>query len=66
MTFSMPLLRIHSPNDDCLFPGCLTSQVAELEDKDGEWVIDSIVAHKGSRHDTIFEAVWKLGDRTWV
>lgn len=64
--FHASLLRIHIPNDDRLFPGRLDSQVAELEDKDGEWAIDSLVSHQGSKENSIFEAIWKSGDCTWV
>ncbi|OBZ72470.1 hypothetical protein A0H81_08068 [Grifola frondosa] len=64
--FHSSLLRVHEPNDDRLFPGRLDSQVAELEDRDGEWAIDKIVSHRGARESAVFEAVWKSGDRTWV
>lgn len=64
--FHSSLLRIHEPNDDRLFPGRLDSQIAELEDREGEWAIDRIVAHAGSGENAIFETLWKSGDRTWV
>ncbi|GBE85306.1 Transposon Ty3-I Gag-Pol polyprotein [Sparassis crispa] len=64
--FHASLLRIHEPNDDRLFPGRLDSQIAELEDRDEEWVIDKIVGHAGAGTDAIFEAVWRSGDRSWV
>ncbi|OBZ66142.1 Transposon Ty3-I Gag-Pol polyprotein [Grifola frondosa] len=64
--FHASLLRIHEPNDDRLFPGRLDSQITELEDQDGEWAIDKLVAHRGSRNDAIFEVIWKSGDRTWI
>ncbi|RPD78727.1 hypothetical protein L226DRAFT_433430, partial [Lentinus tigrinus ALCF2SS1-7] len=65
-TFHASLLRVHQPNDDRLFPGRLDSQIADLEDLDGEWAIDKIVSHRGNGEDALFEAVWKSGDRTWV
>ncbi|PCH33281.1 hypothetical protein WOLCODRAFT_41260, partial [Wolfiporia cocos MD-104 SS10] len=64
--FHLSLLQVHSPNDDRLFPGRLDSQVVELEDKDDEWAISEIVAHRGAREEAIFEAVWKSGNCTWV
>lgn len=62
--FHASLLQVHEPNDDRLFPGRLDNQVAELEDQDGEWAIDRIASHRGTRDEAIFEAVWKSGDRT--
>ncbi|OSX62106.1 hypothetical protein POSPLADRAFT_1143007 [Postia placenta MAD-698-R-SB12] len=64
--FHASLLRVHEPNDDCLFPSWLDNQVAELEDQDGEWAIDRIASHQGTGDEAILEAVWKSGDRTWV
>ncbi|OBZ75892.1 hypothetical protein A0H81_04113 [Grifola frondosa] len=64
--FHTSLLWIHELNDDCLFSGRLDSQVAEFEDQEGKWAIDKIVAHRGSRNNSIFEAIWKSGDRTWI
>lgn len=64
--FHASLLRVHEPNDDRLFPGRLDSQVFDLEDKDNEWAIEKFVSHRGSGSDTVFEALWKSGDRTWV
>lgn len=64
--FHSSLLRVHEPSDDRLFPGRLASQVAELDDTENEWAIDKLVSHKGSGTSTIFEALWRSGDRTWV
>ncbi|EMD34535.1 hypothetical protein CERSUDRAFT_27325, partial [Gelatoporia subvermispora B] len=64
--FHASLLRVHEPNDDRLFPGRMETQVFDLEDKDNEWAIDKLVSHKGEREGAIFEAIWKLGDHTWV
>lgn len=64
--FHSSLLRIHEPNDDRLFPGRLESQVAELEDQEGEWVIDKLLAHAGKGADAVFEVLWKSGDHTWL
>ena len=49
-----------------MFPGWLDSQVAELEDKDGEQAIDHIVSHSGSRENALFEVLWKFRDKMWV
>ncbi|EIW51847.1 uncharacterized protein TRAVEDRAFT_92227, partial [Trametes versicolor FP-101664 SS1] len=64
--FHASLLRIHEPNDDRLFPGRLETQVADFEEPDDEWVITRILSHSGAREDSIFEALWRSGDRTWV
>lgn len=57
---------MHEPNDNCLFPGQLASQVTELEDQDNEWAIESIVLHHGTGTEASFQACWKSGDLTWV
>ncbi|KAL6300308.1 hypothetical protein BKA93DRAFT_829244 [Sparassis latifolia] len=64
--FHASLLHAHKPNDDRLFLRCLDSQIAELEDHDNEWAIDEIIGHTGAGTNTVFEAVWKSGDRSWV
>ncbi|OCH83805.1 hypothetical protein OBBRIDRAFT_696788, partial [Obba rivulosa] len=64
--FHASLLRVHEPNDDRLFPGRLENQVFDLEDPENEWAIDKFIGHQGSGDSTIFEALWKSGDRTWV
>ncbi|EMD40320.1 hypothetical protein CERSUDRAFT_36654, partial [Gelatoporia subvermispora B] len=64
--FHASLLRVHEPNDDRLFPGRLDSQIADLEERDGEWAIDTIINHRGSGTNATFEARWKSGDITWV
>ncbi|EPS95031.1 hypothetical protein FOMPIDRAFT_33827, partial [Fomitopsis schrenkii] len=53
-------------HDNCLFPGRLDSQVAELEDRDNEWAIERIVSHTSEGDSALFEAEWKTGDHTWV
>ncbi|KAI0352627.1 hypothetical protein OH77DRAFT_1358058, partial [Trametes cingulata] len=64
--FHSSLLRIHEPNDDRLFPGRLETQVAEFDDRDDEWAIERIVSHRGPGKTSIFEALWRSGDRTWI
>ena len=64
--FHASLLRIHEPNDDRLFPGRLDTQVSDLHEPEGEWAIDKIVDHVGSGTRSIFQILWKSGDRTWI
>ena len=64
--FHASLLRIHSPNDDCLFPGQLDSQVEYLGGTEGEWLIDRIRTHAGQGSGALFEILWKSGDVTWL
>ncbi|KAF8236819.1 hypothetical protein L208DRAFT_1524222, partial [Tricholoma matsutake] len=60
------LLRIHVPNDDWLFPGCLDTQLGNQDTPDGEWAIEHIEEHIGARTDAIFKMRWKSGDVTWM
>ena len=66
--FHSSLLCVHHPNDDQLFPGRLESQLGagDLPDHEGEWAIDKILSHSGSREESIFEILWKSGDITWL
>ncbi|KAF8805364.1 hypothetical protein BYT27DRAFT_7031280, partial [Phlegmacium glaucopus] len=64
--FHASLLRIHVPNDDRLFPGRMDTQLGTTPEADGEWVVDKILSHAGSRMDAIFEVQWKSGDVTWL
>jgi hypothetical protein len=64
--FHSSLLREHIPNDDRLFPGRLDDQVGDAPDAEGEWAVDSILSHAGSKTDAIFEIKWKSGDVTWL
>ena len=63
--FHSSLMRIHSPNDDRLFPGRMDTQVVG-EELDDEWAVDRIKSHAGSKSDTLFEVLWKSGDVTWL
>jgi hypothetical protein len=64
--FHASLLRIHQPNDDRLFPGRLDNQIGGEVDPEGEWAVDKILSHSGSKEDSIFEIKWKAGDVTWL
>ncbi len=54
------------PNDDRLFPGRLESQLGIDETADGEWAVDKILSHVGTRDKALFEIQWKAGDITWL
>ena len=64
--FHSSLLREHIPNDDRLFPGRLDTQIGDSPDTEGEWAVDQILSHAGSKSDTVFEIKWKSGDITWL
>ena len=64
--FHSSLLREHIPNDDRLFPGRLDTQIGDDLDTEGEWAVDRILSHAGSKSDTVFEIMWKSGDITWL
>jgi len=64
--FHASLLRIHIPNDDRLFPGRLETQIADFGETEGEWAVDHIVAHSGTRSNALFQIKWKSGDLTWL
>jgi hypothetical protein len=67
--FYSKLLRVHVPNDNCLFPGRLETQIDDFgHNASGEWVIDCITSHvgSGSGRTATFEAIWRASDRTWA
>jgi len=64
--FHASLLRIHHPNDDRLFPGRLDNQLGGDIEPEGEWAVDKILSHFGSKLDSLFEIKWKVGDTTWL
>ena len=64
--FHSSLLREHLPNDDRLFPGRLDTQIGSTPETDGEWAVDRILSHSGSKTDSVFEILWKAGDITWL
>ena len=64
--FHASLLREHIPNDDRLFPGRMDTQVGNTPETEGEWAVDRILSHAGSKDDSIFEIKWKSGDVTWL
>jgi hypothetical protein len=64
--FHASLLRIHTPNDDRLFPGRSDTQVFNLDDLEGEWAVQKLLSHKGIGKDSTFEVLWKSGDISWL
>jgi hypothetical protein len=64
--FHSSLLRIHLPSDDRLFPGRMDTQLGMDSQTDGEWAVDRILSHAGSRTDSVFEIKWRSGDVTWL
>lgn len=64
--FHASLLREHLPNDDHLFPGRMDTQIGDTPDTEGEWAVDRILSHAGSRTNSVFEIKWKSGDITWL
>ena len=64
--FHLSLLRIHVPNDDCLFPGRLDEQIPKLGGTAREWTVDKILLHQGSHSDAKFEVLWTSGNKTWL
>lgn len=53
--FHASLLQEHLPNDNQLFPGRIDTQVGNYPNTEGEWTIDRILSHLGSKADFIFE-----------
>jgi hypothetical protein len=65
--FHASLLRIHIPNDDRRFPGRLECQLGiTSEYQTNEWAVDRIVSHYGRRTESLFQILWKTGDKTWM
>ncbi|KAJ3505227.1 hypothetical protein NLJ89_g7527 [Agrocybe chaxingu] len=64
--FHASLLRIHVPNDDRLFPGRLDTQIFDDENLETEWTVERIVSHAGTGKNSVFEVLWKSGDKTWL
>ncbi|KNZ81970.1 hypothetical protein J132_09291, partial [Termitomyces sp. J132] len=66
--FHSSLLKLHVPNDDRQFPGCLYDQIISKNkpEHETEWAADKIVSHSGSKTDAIFEVLWHAGNKTWL
>ena len=61
--FHSSLLKLHIPNDDQLFPGCMNTQWGVGPESDNEWVVKIIISHARS---AVFKVLWKAGDVTWL
>ncbi|KAJ3807017.1 hypothetical protein F5876DRAFT_80102 [Lentinula aff. lateritia] len=66
LVFHSSLLRMHIANDDRRFPGRLETQLQESLAAEGQWKIDRIVSHSGTKKNAIFEVQWSTGDKTWM
>lgn len=65
--FHSSLLRPHIPNDDRRFPGRLENQLGiSLDGETNEWAVDKITNHYGRRTKSLFEILWKSGDKSWM
>ncbi len=64
--FHVSLLRVHIPNDDQLFPGRAENQMGLTDEMSGEWAVEQIIGHSGSKMDSLFKVKWKSGDMTWL
>ncbi|KAG6893520.1 hypothetical protein C0992_009691 [Termitomyces sp. T32_za158] len=65
-TFHASLLRIHIPNDDCLFPERTDNQMFEADEGEREWAVNRIVSHAESRKHATFEILWCSEDKSWL
>ena len=64
--FHASLLHVHVPNDDCLFPGCMDTQLSIGNDSESKWAVEKIPSHSWSEENALFEVKWKAGDKTWL
>ena len=64
-TFHMGLLWAHEPNDDTMFPRRDTQAFYDVSnDKDVEWVVNKLVAHRWKGAQIKFLVKWNLGNTT--
>ena len=65
-TFHTNLVRLYIKNDDILFPKRDTKVFYDFgNDKDQEWLIKEIIAHKWTNNNLELQVKWTLGDVTW-
>ena len=65
-TFHTSLVRPHIKNDDILFPKRDIKAYYDFgNNKDQEWLIEEILAHKWTNNDLEFQVKWTVGDVTW-
>ena len=65
-TFHTSLVWPYIKNDDILFPKRDTKGYYDFgNNKDQEWLIEEILAHKWTNNDLEFHVKWRAGDVTW-
>ncbi len=64
--FHVSLLRVHIPNNDQLFPGQAENQMGLTDETSGEWAVEQIIGHSGSKTDSLIKVKWKSEDMTWL
>ena len=65
-TFHTNLVRPYIKNDDILFPKRDTEVFYDFgNDKDQEWLVEEILAHKWTNNNLELQVKWMLGDVTW-
>ena len=65
-TFHTSLVQPYIKNNDILFPKWDTKVFYDFgNDKDQEWLIKVILAHKWTNNNLELQVKWTLGDVTW-
>jgi hypothetical protein len=41
-------------------------QLGDTETMEGEWAVDQIKSHAGTKESAVFLVRWKTGDKTWL
>ena len=65
-TFHTNLVQPYIKKDDILFPKRDTKVFYDFgNDKDQEWLVEEILAHKWTNNNLELQVKWMLGDVTW-
>ena len=64
--FHASLLRIHHLSDDRLFLDRSLSRMLADDEERREWEVERVLAHIGSKDNTIFQVRWKTGEISWL
>ena len=65
-TFHTSLVRPYIKNNDILFPKRDTKVYSDFgNDKDQEWLVEEILAHKWTNNELELQVKWTLGNVTW-
>ena len=65
-TFHTNLVQLYIKNNDILFPKRDTKVYYDFgNNKDQEWLVEEILAHKWTNKDLELQVKWMLGDVTW-